>query len=154
MPPDLDFGARSRFLYHKKSSPFDLLSRLDTVFRTCIVYHSNVNYLVPVIEVCTLPPTNNPGYRPVFYADYNPKPPPPPTVQTPRYKTQVFTSLKPRALIGDFMVYIMQNKIKINYSLMLSKQCDKTNQLNLHVTKLFIRSNIPSKVRRKSHFPI
>ena len=33
------------------------------VFRTCMASHSNINYLVPVLEVCIPPPSmKNPGY--------------------------------------------------------------------------------------------
>ena len=58
------FGARNSFPYHYMSSRFNLLPRFDAlphVFsETCITYSSDVNYLVPIIEVCTPPPPPHP----------------------------------------------------------------------------------------------
>ena len=38
---------------------------------TCMAYHSNINYLVPVLEVCTRSPSpdKNHGYEPVKFRE-------------------------------------------------------------------------------------
>ena len=54
------FGARTHFPYHSRSPDFSLIiRRLHTalcVFGSCMAYNSNINCLVPVLEVPPPPP--------------------------------------------------------------------------------------------------